>query len=131
MAGVRGDDNDFRSDAESERLGGKDDINVEVGRGRSRAPLLAGLCPKLRGEPQCLIAQGQIPVRVNLHEGIQTGEPRCLPCAQQLASYFVVDDSWDHHGVAARKAVDEPTVHRHDLRGDPRLSHDSERAGIQ
>jgi len=30
MTGVRGDDNDLRSDAESERLGGKDDIDVEV-----------------------------------------------------------------------------------------------------
>ena len=55
MAGVGGDNNDLRLDAESGLLGGKDDINVEVKRGRSRAPLLAGLCPELCGEPQGFI----------------------------------------------------------------------------
>jgi hypothetical protein len=39
--------------------------------------------------------------------------------------------AWHQHGVAARKAVDEPVVHRHDLRGEPRLRRESERAGIQ
>ena len=94
------------------------------------SPILPRTRPELRGEPQCLIAQSQISVRVNLNERIQTGESRGLPCAQQLASYFVVHDGRHQDGVAARKAVDEPMVHRHDLRGDPRLSHDSERAGI-
>ena len=58
MAGVGGDNNDFRLDAESERLGGKDDINVEVKRGRSRAPLLAGLWSPLERQAmsQWLIA---------------------------------------------------------------------------
>ena len=37
MAGVGGDNNDLRFDAESERLSGKDDINVEIKRGGSRA----------------------------------------------------------------------------------------------
>ena len=43
MAGIGGDDNDLRFDAESERLSGEDNINVEVKRGGSRAALLAGL----------------------------------------------------------------------------------------
>ena len=82
MAGIGGDNNDLRFDAESERLSGKDDINVEVKGGGSRAALLAGLCPKLCGESQGLIGQGQISVRVNLYEGIQTSQPQGLPCPE-------------------------------------------------
>ena len=62
IAGVGGNDNDLGFNGESERLGGKDDVNVEVERRRSRAPLLAGLCPKLCGEPQSPIGQGQVSV---------------------------------------------------------------------
>lgn len=93
--------------------------------------MLAGLCPKLSGEPQCLVGQGQISARVNLHEGIETSEPRSLTCAEQFAPQFVVNDGRHQHGVAVRKPVDEPAVQRHDLRREPRLRHESERARIQ
>ena len=110
MAGIGGDDNDLGSDGQDQRLRGKDDINVEVERRRSKAPLQAGFCPELGGEAQRLVGQGQISVRVNLHEGIQTSEPRSLTCAEQFAPQFVVNDGRHQDSVAARKAIDEPFI---------------------
>jgi len=102
MAGIGSDDNDLGFYVENEGLRGKDDINVEVERRSGGAPLLTGFRPKLRGEPQCLVGQGQIPARVALHEGIQTGDPRSFTCTEQFASQLVVNDGWHQHAVAAR-----------------------------
>jgi hypothetical protein len=75
MACIGGNHNDVSGSAESRRLGSKDDIYVEVGRWRSRASLPADLGPKLRGGPQCLVGKRHVPLRVNLHESVQTGNP--------------------------------------------------------
>jgi hypothetical protein len=55
MSEITGNNYDLRSGGEKKRLCGKDDINIEIERRRSRSPLLAGSCPKLGCEPESLV----------------------------------------------------------------------------